>query len=162
MEVTNFLSFLKELLRASSVEVAEVRGVHNVDMRTQSVSGAVEVEVAIGGCGTAGEMGDEVTAETVATPHTEFRAPVVSKRLLVGARTGHGQYPWNADQRCDDSLRETRFCEDEHLTVEPLLLHLADGLAQQLGCHASSCIGIAPSQFIGAITGAIVAVAAPE
>ena len=109
--------FDKELLRACGIEIAKVCGVNDVDMRAQCALGAIEVKVAVGRCRRCRQVSDEIPAEAVAAPHTEFRTPVVGERLLIGACARHGQDARNTDQRCDDSLRETRFGEDEHLAT---------------------------------------------
>lgn len=159
---TNISPFLDKLLRSGGVEVAEMCGVHNMYMRAQGVLGAVEVEVAIGSGGIAGEIGDEVTRKPVATPHAEFSAPVVGERLFVSACTRHGEHAGNTYQGCDDGFRETRLGEDEQLAVKALLLHLADGLAQPFCRYAPSRVGITPCQLVGTIASTVVAVTTPE
>ena len=122
--------FLEELLWASGVEIAEIGRVDDTDMRAEGALGTIEEEVAVGRGWRCRQVCDEITAETVATPHAEFRTQVVGKRLLVGAGTRHGQDTRYTDQRRNDDLGETRFCKDKHLTIMPLLLHLTDGLPQ--------------------------------
>ena len=102
-------SFLEELLRPRGVEIAEVGGVHDADMRAHRVLGAIEVEVAVSSRWRCRQVRDDIPAEAVAASQAEFGTPVVGKRLLVGSGTRHSQYACDAYQRPDDSLRETWF-----------------------------------------------------
>ena len=88
--------FLKKLLGAGGVEIAEMCGVHDVHMRAKGALGAKEVEVAVGRCWRCRQVSDEIPAEAVAAPHAEFCTPVVGKRLLEGAGTRHCQNTRNA------------------------------------------------------------------
>ena len=90
------LIFDEEVFRAGGVEVAEVGVVVDAYMRTEGVLGAVEVEVAIGAVGIFGGVADEVSAEAVTHPYSQFVAPRVGKRLLIRSCRTDGQHTGDA------------------------------------------------------------------
>ena len=59
-------TFYEEVLRARSVEVAEVGVVIDTYVRAERMLGAVEVEITVGAVGVFRDMAHEVAAETVA------------------------------------------------------------------------------------------------
>ena len=55
--------FLKKLLGAGGVEIAEMCRVHDMHMRAKGALGAKEIEVAVGRCWRCRQVSDEIPAE---------------------------------------------------------------------------------------------------
>ena len=100
--------FLKKLLGAGGVEIAEMCGVHDMYMRAKGALGAKEIEVAVGCCWRCRQVSDEIAAEAVTAPYAKGTAPVVGKGLLVAAGARHGEDARDAYQRGDDGLGVAR------------------------------------------------------
>ena len=120
--------------------------------------GAVEEDVAETALRIVGEAVDEVQREAVAHPDAGVVVPVVGPRLLGGTGSRHGEHAGDSLDGADDALAVAGLGGDTELAE----LHLAGGLAEQLGGEALAGAGVAPDELVGSALRLAAAVAAPE